>query len=122
MRKLRGGISAKITDAACGLIDRPDELFRIDSFSQRNLFSMGPVLAEETIKGTPMIEDCEILESIFWALDMGELRVARSHSSRANPVGHTVRGQTVMVPTDTPLVFGCPLKAPVLVNPQAAVP
>ena len=68
-----------------------------------------------------MIEDCEILESKFWALDVGELGVARSHSSRADPVGYTVRGQTVMVPTDTSLVFGCSLKASVLVNPQAAV-
>jgi len=122
MWKLRGGISAKIADAARGLIDRPDELGRIDSFSQRNLFPMGPVLAEETIKGTPMIEDCEILESKFWAPDMGELRITRSHSSGTNPVGHTVRGQTVMVPADTSLAFGCSLEASVFVNPQAAIP
>ena len=69
-----------------------------------------------------MIEDCEVLESKFWALDMGELRVARSYSSRANPVGHTVRGQTVMVPADTSLIFGRSLKTPVFVNPQTAVP
>jgi len=83
---------------------------------------MGPVLAEETIKGTPMIEDCEILESKFWAPDMGELRITRSHPSRADPVGYTVRGQTVMVPTDTALSFGCSPKAPVLVHPQTTVP
>ena len=83
---------------------------------------MGPVLTEETIKGTPVIKDRKILESKFWALDMGELRVARSYSSRANPVGHTVRGQTVMVPADTSLIFGRSLKTPVFVNPQTAVP
>jgi len=122
VRELRSGISSEKADAARGLIDRPGELIWNDPVPQRNLFPMGPVLAEETIKGTSMIEDCEILESKFWALDMGELRVARSHSSRANPVGHTVRGQTVMVPTDTSLALGCSLEASVFVNPQAAIP
>ena len=64
-----------------------------------------------------MIEDCKVLESKFWALDVGELGVARSHSSGADPVGHTVRGQAVLIPTDTSLVLGCSLKASVFVNP-----
>ncbi len=69
-----------------------------------------------------MIEDCQILESQLRAIDMAEPGVARSHPSRANPVGHTVRWQTVMVPTDASLAFGAPPKAAVLVNPQTTVP
>jgi hypothetical protein len=121
MRKLRGGVSAKIADTACGVIHGSDELIWSDPLPQRNLFSMGPVLAEETIEGTSMIEDREVFESVFWALEMRELGVARSYSPWTDPVGHTVRGQTVMVPADTSLVFGCSLKTSILVNPQAAV-
>jgi hypothetical protein len=66
VRELWSRIPAKITDTTGTIIDRLSEFFRRDSFSIPNPFSVCPILAEKTVKGTSVIKHSEVLKPIFW--------------------------------------------------------
>jgi hypothetical protein len=68
MRELWGGISTKITDATGLLINGFGQFLGMNPILVTDSFSVRPVLTEEAIEGTPVIENSQILKSIFWAI------------------------------------------------------
>jgi hypothetical protein len=66
VRELWSRISSKIADTTGLGIDRLSELFGSGPFPIPNPFSVCPILAEKTVKGTSMIKHSEVFKPIFW--------------------------------------------------------
>jgi hypothetical protein len=110
MRELGSRISSEITDATGAIIDRLNQRIGSDRLPLSNAFSMGPVLAEKAVKGTTVIENGQILKSIFGSGSMSEPGISGSCSARADPIGHTVCGKSIMIPTHNSLFRRSPPK------------
>jgi hypothetical protein len=59
-----------------------------------------PVLAEEAVKGTGLIEDSQVLVAIFSAFVIGKAGVTSSCSPGTYPIGYAVSGQGIVIPAD----------------------
>ena len=102
VRKLRAGVAAKVANAGCLLIHLVGKV----AGAHRRLLScrqaVVPVLTEEAIEGAGLIEDGQVLISIFRPLPVGESGIAGPRSPGADPVGNAIGGQGVVVPADIP--------------------
>jgi len=80
-----------------------------------------PVLAEETVKRTSLIEDSQIFVAVFGAPRVGKLRVASASSARTDPISHTIGGQSIVIPADVSLFRSGTDKLIPLVGTKTAV-
>jgi hypothetical protein len=102
VRELWGGIPPKITNTTCTIIDFPGKFFGSDLLFIPDSFSVCPVLTEKTIKGTSMIKNSKVLKPILWIRMMSKLRITRTGSSRADPIGNTIRRELIIIPAQIP--------------------
>jgi hypothetical protein len=61
---------------------------------------MRPVLAEKTVKGASMVEDGEVIESIFRTVTMSIFGISSTRSTRADPICYTIGWKAIIIPTD----------------------
>ena len=59
-----------------------------------------PVLAEEAVERTRLVEHGQVVEAALGALGVGELRITRCARRRADPVGDAVGRQRIVIPRD----------------------
>jgi len=118
---LRGGIPSKETDTACLIIDTLGQFVGADPLPLVNPLSETPILAEEAVEGTGLIEDGQILVPVFAALGIGEAWISRGRSSRTHPISHTVGWKAIIIPSQVPLLRGNPLQNPSSIAPHSTV-
>jgi hypothetical protein len=82
---------------------------------------MRPVLTEQAVKRAPVIEDGKVLETKFRTGTVSIGGIPRSCPARADPIGHTIGRQPIVIPADTAFSGGYALKLPILMGPQAAI-
>lgn len=121
MGELRRGISSKITDAPGVWIDRLGKLRRTHLSTPFEAFPMGPILAEEAVKGAPVVKDCKVFEPIFRTRSASKPWKPRTRSSRTDPVCHTVGGQRIVIPTESSTPFRRARKLSGLISSQATI-
>jgi hypothetical protein len=102
--KLRGRIAPKKTDAARLIIGELSQLPRTDPLLLMNPAPETPILAEEAIEGTGLVEDGQILVAILRALGIGKPRIPGVRSPGANPISHAVRWKAIIVPPQVPFL------------------
>lgn len=117
MGELRGRISPKKTDAACLIIDELGQFVRADPLPLANPLSETPILAEEAIEGTGLIEDGQILASVFGSPGVGEAWISRGRSSGTDPISHTVGWKVIIIPSQVP-----PFRCNFLQDPSSVAP
>ena len=98
MVELWGGIASKVTDAAGRAGRKAGQLLRSGSDSVTYVLTESPVLTEEAVKTAAPIEDSQILKPVLRTWPMGKPRIAFPSATGTDPVGHTIRGQGIMVP------------------------
>ena len=76
MGKLGSGISPEKTDAAGLLISELGQFCRADPLLLVNPLPEAPILTEEAIEGTGLVEDRQVLVAVLRALCVGEARKA----------------------------------------------
>jgi len=121
VRKLWSGISSEVTDATRTRINRFSQFFWVNSLAVPNPLSMCPVLAEKAVKGTSVIENGKILKTILWTWTVRKSWISSTRSPRADPIGYTIGGQSIIIPTDISLPRGDTAKGPVYLSPQATI-
>jgi hypothetical protein len=104
--KLRSRISPEKTDTACLIIDELGQFVRVNPLTLVNPLPETPVLAEEAIEGTGLIEDGQILVTVFGAPRIGEAWISRGRSSGTDPISYTVGWKAIIIPCQAPL-FRC---------------
>ncbi|GAF95795.1 unnamed protein product, partial [marine sediment metagenome] len=57
-----------------------------------------PILAEKAIQRAGLIEDSQVIVALFRPLGVGEIRIAGGAGGRADPVGHAVGRQRIVIP------------------------
>jgi hypothetical protein len=77
MGKLRSGVPSKKTDATRLIIDALGQFLGVDPLPVMNPLPEAPILAEEAIEGTGLVEDGQILITIFGASGIGEAGISR---------------------------------------------
>jgi hypothetical protein len=114
MGKLRGRVSPEKTDAA-GLI--------IDELGQSlvNPLPETPILTEEAIEGTGLIEDGQILVTVFGAPSIGKAWISRGRSSGTDPISHAVGWKAIIIPSQVSLLRCNPLQDPSSIASHATV-
>ena len=80
-----------------------------------------PVLAEQAIKGTSLIEDSQVLVAMFSSLGIGKPRVTGSSATRTDPIGYAVGGQGIVIPADVAFPGGGTDKSIFSVGAQSTV-
>jgi hypothetical protein len=81
-----------------------------------------PILAEEAIEGTGLVENSQVLVAIFRSLSISKIGVTCPYPPGADPIGYAVGGQRVIIPTSVPLIGTGPDESglPVLPHPTVA--
>jgi hypothetical protein len=79
----------------------------------KGLFLEVVVLAVKTVKGTGMVEDSQVLVSVFWTFCIGITRISTARARRAHKTGHTISWQGVIVKGEFSLVGPASLQLPV---------
>jgi hypothetical protein len=121
VRQLWTGIPSKVTNAARAAINRVGQFFRAEPLSIPNPFSVRPVLAEKTVKGASMIKNRKILKPIFWTGAVGKLWIPNTRSTWTDPIGDTISGKSIIIPTDISLCGGDSLKDSLSLSPETAI-
>jgi len=80
-----------------------------------------PVLAEKTVKGASVIKNRKILKPIFWTGAVSKLWIPSPCSTWTDPIGHTISGKSIIIPTDISLCGGDPLKDSLFSSPETAI-
>jgi hypothetical protein len=80
-----------------------------------------PILTEEAIERTGLIEDCQILVTVFGALSIGEVRIPRRRSTGTDPISHTVGWKAIIIPSQVSLLRCNPLQDPSSIAPHPTV-
>jgi len=80
-----------------------------------------PVLAEEAVEGASLIKDSQILIAIFSPGAMSEFWISNSSASGANPIGYTVSGEGVIIPTHIAFLGSDTLKLVIFIGAQSAI-
>jgi hypothetical protein len=81
-----------------------------------------PVLAKQTVKRATLEKNRQVLEADFRTPAMGISGKAASCSARANPVGHAIGRQGIMIPGQFAAGGSNPHQMTILVAAQATVP
>lgn len=80
-----------------------------------------PVLTEKAVERTGVVEDCQILVTIFGTWTIGKIWVPSSCTARADPVGNAVGGEWVMVPAQITTIWCGTGKFVPFVHPHATI-
>ena len=118
---MRGRIATKIANTTGMVIDRLDHLSRAKPLSIPNPFAMRPVLTEETVKRTPVVEGGKVLKPKFWTGGMGKLRISGTGSTRTDPSCHTISWQLIKIPAYISCFTGDPAKNSIFLSPQTTI-
>jgi len=121
VRELWSGVPTEVADATGALINRLGKIFRGNPFCIPHPFSVCPILTEKAIEGATVIENGEILKSIFRAIGIGEFWIACARPSRTDPIGHTIRGEAVIIPVHISFLGGNALKLPFFLSSQPTI-
>ena len=120
--KLGSRVSPEIADAGSPFIGiRYKPVYRNGSGFQ-GIFSEVPVLAIETIEGAGVEKDGKVLIASFRACAMGILGEPGPGPAGADPVGHAVGRQRIVVPGELSLFYRNSSDLSALIPPQAAIP
>jgi hypothetical protein len=93
MGHLGSGISAKVADTEGAPMGLGRQFFGADA-ARRSFEAKVPVLAGDAIEGASLVKDGQVdLAPLAW-------RRVRHAATLAHPVGHTVCGKRVVIPTD----------------------
>ena len=95
---LRRGVPSKIADARSPFVDSLRQFNRRPRLFFSDVFPVVPVLAEKTVEGAAVIENRQILVSVFSALRIGKAGKADAGPAGADPGANTVGRQGVVVP------------------------
>ena len=121
MRQLRSGIPTEVTDATGLGIHSLGQFLRANPLFVPNPLPMRPVLTKQAVKRAAVIEDGKVLETKFRTRTVSIGGIPRSCSTRADPIGHTVGRQPIIIPADIAFSDGHALKLPFPMGPQAAI-
>jgi hypothetical protein len=80
-----------------------------------------PILAEKAVKGASVIKNRKILKTIFWTGAIGKLWIPSARSTWTDPIGHTIGGESIIIPTDISLCGGDSLKDSLFLSPETAI-
>jgi len=98
MGKLRRGISAEIADTGRPVIHGLGELTGVLFMGCGRYPLEMIILTEKAIEGAGLIENSKVGISNLRPLTVGIIRITGFGSSRTDPIGHTVRGQGIVIP------------------------
>ena len=121
MRELWCGVASKVADTGRLAVRCLGELFCSDVGFDDRCAPILPVLTEQAVKGTGLVEDGEVLVAIFWSWAVGEFRIASFAAPGTHPVCHAVGGEWIIVPADIAPICGSAHKSTFLVPAKAAV-
>jgi hypothetical protein len=121
MGKLRGRVSPEKTDAAGLIIDELGQFVRTDPLALVNPLPETPILTEEAIEGTGLIEDGQILVTVFGAPSIGKAWISRGRSSGTDPISHAVGWKAIIIPSQVSLLRCNPLQDPSSIASHATV-
>jgi hypothetical protein len=80
-----------------------------------------PVLTEKTVKGASVIKNGKILKPIFWSGAVSKPWIPSPRSTWTDPIGHTIGGKSIIIPTDISLCGGDSLKDSLFLSPETAI-
>ena len=63
-----------------------------------------PVLTEQAIEGTSLIENRQVLVTIFRSRGVREIRMSTSAASGTDPVGDAIGGEGIIIPVQVTLL------------------
>jgi hypothetical protein len=98
--KLRTGVTAKKTYATRIFFYRPLQSLDLRPSGGKMGFFEGPVLAIEAVEIAGFEGNGQIAEAHFRSAVVGKTRIARPRASRADPVGHAVRREGIIIKRD----------------------
>lgn len=119
MENLRRRVTAKIADTVGLLVHRMSESFCSKLLRVKRLGFKMVVLAVQTIKPAGMIEDSQILITVFRTVDSRISGVPAARTSRTNKIPHTVGGKGIVIVGQVPLM-GSPAENSAVLNPSKA--
>jgi hypothetical protein len=114
-------IAAKKTNAGSRAVNCINNCLRRNPWHIRH-FLVLPVLTEQAIKRATVVKHSEILEPVFWSIDVRKLRESGMASASAHPVGHTICRKPVKVPGYFSISNRCTLQLTARGRPDATVP
>jgi hypothetical protein len=120
--KLGCWVSPEIADAGGPFVGIRHKPVHWNGSGFQRLFSEVPVLAKETIEGAGVEKNGKVFIASLRACAMGVLGEAGPGSAGANPVGHAVGRQRIVVPGE--LAFSCRNSSDLssLIMSQPAIP
>ena len=121
MLDLAGRIAAEEADAAgAGVGGRGQFGGTVPGPGQTVLLEV-PVLAEQAVERAGFVEHGQVRVSVLGPLCVGEIRISGRARGRADPIGHAVGRQGVVVPLDGRGLGIAAADLPVLIASDAAV-
>jgi len=102
--KLRRGVTAEVTNTRGLFINLVGELRSLYPRLLACRQPVVPILAEEAIEGTGLVENSQVFVAIFRSLSISKIGITCPHSPGADPIGYAVGGQRVIIPTNVPLI------------------
>jgi hypothetical protein len=121
MEKLRRRISSEVTYTGRHPVSCLSQLLRCMGSPVMQVFLVMPVLAEQAVECASMIENSQVFITIFRAPGIRKFRESSARAARTDPIGHTIRGQRVIVPGKVALLRKrCDLCA-ILILPHSTV-
>lgn len=80
-----------------------------------------PVLAKKAVEGTGLIENSQVFITILGTRTIGKTGITCPYTPRADPVGHTVGREGVIIPVYIGFIRGHPFKSTPLIPADPAV-
>jgi hypothetical protein len=121
VRNLRGRVSPKKTDTTSLIIDELGQFPCADHLPLVNPLPETPILAEEAIEGTGLIEDGQILVTVFGAPGIGKAWISRGRSSGTDPISYAVGWKAIIIPSKVPLLRCNPPQNPSSIAPHPTI-
>ena len=100
MRQLGSRVSSEVADTGSVAINLVGHLESTCLAPLPGSIPILPVLAEQAIEGTCLIEYSQVLVPELRPRTVAEIRITRFTSSGTNPIGNTIRGKSIMIPAD----------------------
>lgn len=120
MRQLTCRVAAKKADARCEVTYRFCEFPSCVRFTCPRVFSVMPILAEQTVKCASFIKHSQIQIAVFCSGLVRPFRVTGASASCTNPVGYTVGRQRVIIPGYYSLFGSTTHQMPIFISSHTA--
>lgn len=122
MKDLWCRVSSKIADTGSLVIDCTGQIFGGKFCFGKSSFLKAPILAIETVKGTGMIEDGQIITAIFWPITHSVCGMTSACPGRAYPVCHTVGGKGIIIKVEISFMGSSTFQSPLVIPPYPTIP